>query len=341
MQPLEVVGLRRIYAPWRGPAICKKRTALCDNAQAPGGEDHYTLGMVGTGKLDWNDVRSFLAVARAGSLSAAARELGVRHTTVSRQVAALERALGASLLARRPEGIALTEFGQRLLPTGQSLERAMTAFVDAASGNTTKVRLALPSGLSGRLAERLAAFHASVPGVQLEITSGSRPVDLLRGEADLAVRVGPITDETLVAVRLGTAGWSLYASDGYLARRSAPADPRNLTGHEVIGFHPRLSGVTGAVWLEAHGAGATIVMRLSDMTEVLDAATAGAGLALLPCVLGDAEPRLRRLTPEVLGTQPVSLVFRREIGRDAPVRAVIRFVTSVLKEHGAAIRGET
>ena len=68
----------------------------------------------------------------------------------------------------------------------------MTAFVDAASGNTTKVRLALPSGLSGRLAERLAAFHAWVPGVQLEIAvSGSRPVDLLRGEADLAVRVGP------------------------------------------------------------------------------------------------------------------------------------------------------
>ena len=112
--------------------------------------------MVGIGKLDWNDIRSFLAVARAGSLSAAARELGVRHSTVSRQVAALEHALGSSLLARRPEGIALTEFGERLLPAGQSLERAMTAFVDAARGSPSPVRLALPSGLSARLAERLA-----------------------------------------------------------------------------------------------------------------------------------------------------------------------------------------
>jgi DNA-binding transcriptional LysR family regulator len=79
---------------------------------------------------------------------------------------------------------------------------------------------------------------------------------------------------------------------------------------------------------------------MSDMTEVLDAAVAGAGLAVLPCVLGDAESRLRRLTREVLGTQPVSLVYKREVGREPPVRAVIRFVTSVFREQAAVIRGD-
>lgn len=290
-------------------------------------------------KLDWNDVRSFLAVARAGSLSAAARELGVRHTTVSRHVAALERALGGSLLVRRPDGIVLTALGQHLVPVGDDLERAMRAFGEAAYAKRTRVCLALPSGLSTLFAERIAGFNAVHPGIQLDVTSGSRPVDLGRGEADLAVRVGAIADQTLVAVRLCTAGWSLYASDRYLARRPAPTDPRALAGHEIIGFHARLAGFPGATWIEAYGSSARIVMRLTEMTEVLDAALAGAGLAALPCVLADAEPRLHRLTRDVLGTQPVSLVYRREVSREAPVRSVIRLVTSVIKEHSAAIGG--
>ena len=313
---------------------------MCENAQASGAEGRYASSMGGTGKLDWNDVRSFLTVARVGSLSAAARELGVRHTTVGRQVAALEQALGASLLARRPRGITPTDFAERLLPAGQSLERAMAAFLEAARCRPTPVRLALPSGLSVWLAERLTSFQASVPGVQLEITSGSQTADIARGDADLAVRVGPITDENLVAVRLGLAGWSLYASDRYLERRPAPVDPRDLVGHDVIGFHSKLAGVIGAKWIEAHGAGATVAMRLSDMTEVLEAAVAGAGLAILPCVLGDADPRMRRLTREVLGTQPVSIVYMREVGREPPVRAVLRFVTSVFREQSAVVLGD-
>jgi molybdate transport repressor ModE-like protein len=187
----------RIYARPRGQPIPEKCTPLCQSAQASKAEGPYASSMVGTGKLDWNDVRSFLVVARVGSLSAAARELGVRHTTVSRQVAALEQALGASLLARHPGGITLTDFAERLLPAGQGLDRAMAAFLEAARSRPTPVRLALPSGVSVWLAERLTALQASVPGVQLEITSGSQTVDLARGDADLAVRVGPITDESL------------------------------------------------------------------------------------------------------------------------------------------------
>jgi molybdate transport repressor ModE-like protein len=314
---------------------------MCETAQASNPEGYYASSMVGTGKLEWNNVRSFLVVARVGTMSAAARELGVRHTTVSRQVAALEQALGASLLVRHSGGVTLTDLAKRLLPAGQTLERGMTAFMEAAQSRPTPVRLALPSGVSVWLAKRLTAFQASVQGVQLEITSGSQTVDLARGEADLAVRVGQITDESLVAVRLGLAGWSLYASDRYLERRPGPVDPRELVGHDIIGFHSRLAGVIGAKWIEAHGAGATVAMRLSDMTEVLEAAVAGAGLAILPCVLGDADPRMHRLTGEVLGTQPISLVYKREVGREPPVRAVIRFVTAVFREQAAVILGDS
>ncbi|MER9417066.1 LysR substrate-binding domain-containing protein [Mesorhizobium sp. M0306] len=92
---------------------------------------------------------------------------------------------------------------------------------------------------------------------------------------------------------------------------------------------------------EAHGAGATIVFRVAEMTEMLAAALSGAGLAAMPCMLAEAEPRMVRLAPDILGNHPVWLVYRREIVAEAPVRAVIRFVATVIKDHAVLISGET
>lgn len=105
-------------------------------------------------------------------------------------------------------------------------------------------------------------------------------------------------------------------------------------------FHGSLAGVPGARWVEAHGAGATIVFRVTEMTEMLAAALSGAGLAVMPCMLAETKPRMIRLVPDVLGSHPVSIVYRREIGAEAPVRAVIRFVASVIKAHSALIGGQ-
>lgn len=289
--------------------------------------------------LDWNAVRSFLAVAREGSLSEAARRLGVRHTTVGRRVAALEHALGETLILRRPEGVALTDFGRRLLAAGDDLDVALDRFRDVARARPTRVRLALPSGYPALLAPALLSLKKSAPRLELDLISGSRPVDLKRGEAELALRVGAVADEALTVTRLCDAGWSLYAAEAYLARRPWNGDPTDLAGHEIVGLDARLAGVVGAVWVAAHGEGAKIALRLSEMTEVLNAVVAGVGIGALPCLLGDAEPRLRRLAPDVIGRQPVSLVYRADVGRSAPVRAVVRFVAAVVKRHAAAIEG--
>jgi DNA-binding transcriptional LysR family regulator len=296
--------------------------------------------MTNSREPDWNDVRYFLAVARSGSLAGAARLLGVRHTTVSRRLIALEQSLGVSLVVRRAEGIELTPLGRKLLPMADDLERTMQALLKLARSGRNHVRLALPSGLSTLFAARIAAFQAAHPDIALDLASGSRPVDLQQGEADLALRIGPIADETLIAQRLCTSGWSLYASQRYLDRHPAPGDPRHLAGHEVIGFHASLAGVPGAKWVEAHGAGATTVLHLAEMTEMLAAALSGAGLAILPCILADGEPRLLRLTREIIGSQVVSLVYRREAGLEPPVRAVIGFAASVIKDNAALIGGE-
>lgn len=296
--------------------------------------------MAKPGEPDWNDLRYFLATARTGTLSGAARALGVRHTTISRRLTALEAALGVSLVVRRPHGIEITPLGRKLLPLGDDAERAMQALLALARSGRNRVRLALPSGLSPFFAERMAAFNKANPAINLELSSGSRAVDLQQGEADLAIRMGVVADDTLIARKLCIAGWSIYASQRYLDRHPQPIDPRDLAGQEIIGFDARLASVPGARWIEAHGAGATTVFRVAEMTEMLATALSGAGLAVMPCMLAESEPRMVRLAPDILGSHPVFLAYRREIGAEAPVRAVIRFAVSVIKDHAALISGE-
>lgn len=192
--------------------------------------------MITSGEPDWNDLRYFLAAARAGTLSGAARALGVRHTTISRRLTALENALGVSLVVRGPHGIEITPLGRTLLPLGDDVERAMQAMLSLVRSGSSRVRLALPTGFSPFFAERMAAFHKACPDISLELMSGSRPVDLQHGEAELAIRMGAVADDTLIVRKLCDSGWSIYASRSYLDRHRTPVDPRRLAGHEIIGF---------------------------------------------------------------------------------------------------------
>ena len=291
--------------------------------------------------LDWNDLRYFLAAARAGSLAAAARALGVEHSTIGRRLTALEEALGAALLTRGPDGLTLTAIGAQVVPLLEHMDRSVEALRDVVKSQNARVRVATMSTLGRVIAPHLPAFHAAHPEITLEIISGSRPADLKRGEADIAVRMVVTDDEDLISRPVGQSGWSLYASDAYLSRHPAPSDPRHLAGHDLLAYDPALAGVPGAQWIEQHGHGATIVMRCREVVDVLSACAAGLGLAVLPCLAAATEPTLRRLTAEVLGTRKLSLVYRKESRLSAPVKAVIDFLTDVLKQNRTLMSGES
>jgi DNA-binding transcriptional LysR family regulator len=224
-------------------------------------------------------------------------------------------------------------------PLAEDVERAVVAVRELVVSRRERVRLAVPSGFTGFFAERIARLREERPRLSVEILSGARAVDLKRGEADLAIRIGPVTDADLVMRKLCEVGWSLYASRTYLARRPAPADPGDLTGHEVIVYDGNLAGLPAAKWMEEHAVKATIALRMRETTEMLTAAAAGVGLAVLPCYLADAEPMLVRLTPTVLATRNASLVYRREARLSEPVRSVIRFVVDVMREHVEQLTG--
>lgn len=298
--------------------------------------------MPAQGALDWDDLRFFLEAARARTLAGAARKLGTEHTTVGRRLAALERALGAALVLRGPDGLRLTELGERLLPSAEQIERTVLSLRDLAQQGVVRVRLAVPSGFARLFVAGLGALRAQHPELLLEIVSGARIVDLEQAEADLAVRGAPVDDGDLIARRLGAVGWSVYAAPSYLARRPGPPHGvaiGDLAGHDLIGFHASLAQMPPALWLEERAARCQVVLRSREMTDMVAAASSGLGLAVLPCVLADAEAGLVRLTPEVVASRELSLVYRREMRLSAPVSAVIDFVFEIIRTNAASIEG--
>ena len=288
--------------------------------------------------LDWEALRYFATAARTKSLSGAARALGVEHTTVGRRLTSLERSLGAALVERGPAGLLLTRLGRRVFRSAQEMERIAATIAGLANAERTRVRVVVPTGFTALLTPHLQDLSRKEPTLSLEIVSSARRADLRKGEADLALRVGPIDDEGLVARKLGDVGSALYGSRSYLSRRPK-VDPDDLSGHAVIGFHRSLAEMPAARWLAERCAGATIVLRSREAVDLLTAVKSGGGLAVLPCFLGDGEPTLVRLTPQPIATRRLSLVYRRD-GRLSPeLRAVVSLIVESLRAHAKQLSG--
>jgi DNA-binding transcriptional LysR family regulator len=289
--------------------------------------------------FNWDDLRFFLRAAQQKTLAGAARSLGVQHTTIGRRLSVLERAFGAPLVLRGPEGLTLTPLGQRIAPLVLEVERAVSAARAAVKAECARVRLSVPQALTALFTQGLAQLRRDQPEISLEIISDNRPPDLKRGEVDLAVLVRTVIDVDLVRRSLGDIGWSLYATDAYLARHPGPVDPNDLSGHEIVALKAESTSAPAAKWLAEHAANATVVSRSNASASLVAAAVAGAGLALLPCFLAEVEPALKRLTPDVLIKHSVSLVYRREVRLAEPVRVAIRFVIDLMRKHAEELGG--
>jgi DNA-binding transcriptional LysR family regulator len=251
--------------------------------------------------FDWNDLRYFLAVAEEGSTLAAARVLGVDATTVQRRLAELERRLGRPLFARDGRGSRLTEFGTAMLAQArqvadamQGFERQALALRDAAAG---VVRVTCPEPLAARLqgSPLIENFHARHPGVRVEFVLSDRYLDLMKGDADIALRSGDTDDGALVGRSIGESRWGVYGSRRYLAQHGRPASEAELTQHELVGFDDSLANHRASVWLRRVAPEARFATRNNSVLGLVNSARAGMGLAPLPLPIGDAEPELRHV----------------------------------------------
>jgi len=294
--------------------------------------------------MDWDDLRYFLAAYRCRSLAGAARELGCEYTTVGRRLAQLETSLSTTLFVRTPEGLAPTPAAIELMPLAEQVERGAQAIAMRAAGLDQRadgvVRVTCPEGFSAYVIDQLVELRTKHPSLSVEIIEDVRPLDLMRHEADLALRMSPTTQRDLITRTLGTMPWRMFASPAYLDRRGIPDPIGNLRGHDIVGFDDSLAHVPGARWLADHADGATVVFRGNSPPAVLEAACAGLGLTVLPHFFASRDPRLGLVASDVLGTRTLSIVVHPDLHRVARVRAVMDFlVAAILRDHAAGVFG--
>jgi DNA-binding transcriptional LysR family regulator len=191
--------------------------------------------------LDWHLFRAFLAVVHEGSLSSAARLLGTTQPTMGRQVAALEASLGIKLFTRSLDGLSPTEAGLRLIPSAEAMAAAVEVAQRSASGEVDEergtVRITASEVIGSEvLPSILADFHAVHPRIAVELALSNRNEDLLRGDADIAVRMVRPTQGALVAKRIGRIDTGLYAHRRYLKAHTMPRRLQDLRQHALIGY---------------------------------------------------------------------------------------------------------
>ncbi|MFC3069553.1 LysR family transcriptional regulator [Phenylobacterium soli] len=291
-------------------------------------------------EIDWDDVRVFLAVARAGSFSGAARELGVNHTTVGRRLTSLEAALGGHLLLeRRPDGYVLTPAGAAAASEAERMDLASHALrraVEVGEELAGPVRISSLASFGERiLAAPLAALAAAHPSLRLELVGEDRNVQLSKGEADIAIRFGRPADDEALTRQIGEVGYRLYAAPGYLA--ATPAQTRRF-----VGFSDDMARIApGAARLRELMGGQPPTLRCGAFAAQAAAAAAGAGIAMLPLYLGEGAPGLVRVDPAAdrVWSQPIWLVVRADVRRVARVRRVADVLAEAVETRAADLRG--
>lgn len=254
---------------------------------------------------DWSLYRAFLAVLTEGSLSAAARALGLTQPTLGRQVAELERALGVALFTRSPQGLKPTDAALDLAPHAQAMAGAASAMARAASGagDTARgiVRITASEIIGAEvLPQILTTFRPLHPGVTIEMALDNQQQDLLRGAADIAVRMVRPTQDALVARRLGQTHLGAYAHRRYLDAEGAPQGLDDLQRHAVIGFDretPFLRAVIQGLPLSRQG----FAFRADSDLAQLAALRAGLGIGFVQHGVARREPDLVPVCPGQIG----------------------------------------
>lgn len=294
-------------------------------------------------QLDANDLVIFAQVAQLGSVSRAADALGLPKSTVSRRLSLLEERLGERALLRTTRRIVLTEFGEHLLEHARQVTaelQAVTALSEhRQAGPSGRLRVSMPSDVANLLlSDMLAAFVAMHPAVSLELDLSPRRVDLLGEQFDIAVRIGILPDDSLLAARkLADMPIGLYAAPGYLAERGEPVSPEDLDRHDAVRLLTPEGGAAG--WTLVRGAqrweGIPPGRVSANSPEVLiRLAIAGAGIAAVPDVFamtGVTQGQLQRVLPDWrLSSHPAWAVFPGRRLMPAKTRAFITMLQAAL-----------
>ena len=275
--------------------------------------------------MDWDDVRSFLAIARMRTLSGAARSLGVRQSTMSRRLEALESRAGARLLQKTPSGYELTALGEAVLGNAERMEAEAIAVERTVQGRDVAlsgvVRVTTVDVMASRfMPAAIARLHKRYPGISVDVMSERRSLSLARREADRAIRMAPVAGRELVSRRMARSTSAIYASPEYLAQYG-----RDLTApdHAIVTVLDDQAHMPEARWLAQLLPQARVVMRSNSFEALAGASMAGLGLTVLPCYMGDWMSGLEKVLAEGSPQREVWLGVHPDLRHMPRIRAVI------------------
>lgn len=276
--------------------------------------------------MQWDDLRVLLALTRAGTLTRAARQLGVNHTTVSRRIAALEDQVGVRLFERLPTGYQPTEAGDEVRRVAERMEEEILGLDRAVLGADTRLagslRITTLPSLAEHHAGDMTEFHRRYPLIELELNVAYAVQNLTRREADIAIRATNNPDEHLVGRRAGRLEFAVFA-----ARSLVEADPDASLGQRPwLGWHEKAGARMTEAWMAENAPDAHVVCRFDDALALRAAVRAGLGVMFLPISICRDEDDLVQLAPALphFGMD-LWLLTHPDLRRTARVRAFMEF----------------
>lgn len=295
--------------------------------------------MVHNFAMDWDNLRFVLALARAGSVRAAAETLDVTHSTVSRRIIAFEKQLGVRLFERLPTGYVPTPAGEAILASALQLEEEIFRLERQVRGQdarlTGELRVTLTRALVDLLMPDLVSFAKTFPGIELGLIASSEMLNLTKREADVAIRTTERPPDHLVGRRLFAYTNAIYASVAYLAEHDVTASPPTLSW---VGWTER---TPFPEWVKASPYPLVPARhQVNDVKLQFEAVKAGLGIGILPCFLADREPTLRRLPPgSPRPGREIWLLTHADLRHTARVRAFFDYMAEAITVRRALIEG--
>jgi DNA-binding transcriptional LysR family regulator len=289
-----------------------------------------------TPEFDWNLMRSFLTVMERGSLMSAARHLGSSQPTIGRHIAQLEAQLGVTLFERTGQALTPTATAHLIAERAQAMAGGAEAVArvlagrDAEAGGTVRITASqvVACHLLPPLLERL---HSEHPGIQVELVATNEVSNLLRREADIAVRMVRPEQGSLVARRVGQVHVGLYGALSYLKRKGTPRTLDDLADHDLIGFDRDPTILRGFAAMGQPATRERFCLRSDDHLAAWAAVRAGIGLGWAATYVAEPDPTVKRVLPDMpIPPLPVWLAVHREVRSSPRIRLVYEFLRDAL-----------